>query len=99
MPILGQYLIDLSVSVMVGGSLALFFLAVSVGVLLMDGRVPPRWLWIAIAAQLTLAAEIIEAQEKRRQAGLSFSHYEAHKEVLRAAADFDELRTIMEARS
>lgn len=99
MPILGQYLIDLSVSVMVGGSLALFFLAVSVGVLLMDGRVPPRWLWIAIAAQLTLAAEIIEAQEKRRQAGLSFSPYEAHKEVLRAAADFDELRTIMEARS
>lgn len=41
MPILGQYLIDLSVSVMVGGSLALFFLAVSVGVLLMDGRVHP----------------------------------------------------------
>ena len=53
----------------------------------------------AIAAQLTQAAEIIEAQEKRRQAGLSFSPYEAHKEVLRAAADFDELRTIMEARS
>lgn len=52
-----------------------------------------------IAAQLTQAAEIIEAQEKRRQAGLSFSPYEAHKEVLRAAADFDELRTIMEARS
>lgn len=47
----------------------------------------------------TQAAEIIEAQEKRRQAGLSFSPYEAHKEVLRAAADFDELRTIMEARS
>jgi hypothetical protein len=53
----------------------------------------------AIAAQLTQAAEIIEAQEKRRQAGLSFSPYEAHKEVLRAAEDFDELRTIMEARS
>lgn len=98
MPILGQYLIDLSVSVMVGGSLALFFLAVSVGVLLMDGRVPPRWLWIAIAAIVILMA-LMPSQEKRRQAGLSFSPYEAHKEVLRAAADFDELRTIMEARS
>ena len=54
MPILGQYLIDLSVSVMVGGSLALFFLAVSVGVLLMDGRVPPRWLWIAIVILMAL---------------------------------------------
>lgn len=54
MPILGQYLIDLSVSVMVGGSLALFFLAVSVGVLLMDGRVAPRWLWILVAVILIL---------------------------------------------
>ena len=65
MPILGQYLIDLSVSVMVGGSLALFFLAVSVGVLLMDGRVPPRWLWIAIAAIVILIA-LMPSQETAR---------------------------------
>lgn len=53
----------------------------------------------AIAAQLLQAAEVIEAQEMRRLAGLSFSPYEAHKQVLRAAEDFDKLKLLMEARS
>ena len=60
MPILGQYLIDLSVSVMVGGSLALFFLAVSVGVLLMDGKAHSgsRGMTYTILTTHTLGGEI-----------------------------------------
>lgn len=53
----------------------------------------------AIAAQLTLAAELIEAQEQRRLAGLSFSPYAARREVLLASEDFDKLKLLMEARS
>lgn len=64
-----------------------------------DGMIAALHHCRAIAAQLLQVAEVIEAQEKRRQDGLSFSPYEAHKQVLRAAADFDELRTIMEDRS